>query len=64
MESENQRELTFIKSFLGCFLSNLLQATIADLLEPVSNASIARAESNGLQDREPVLTVDGAYLAF
>lgn len=64
MESEIQLELTFIKSFLGCFLSSLLQATIADLLEPVSNASIARAESNGLQDREPVLTVDGAYLAF
>lgn len=64
MGSENQRELTFIRSFLGFFLSNLLQATIADLLEPVSNASIARTELNGLQDREPVLTVDGAYLAF
>lgn len=30
---------TFTSSFFGCFLSNLLQATIADLFEPVSNAS-------------------------
>ena len=64
MGSEHQRELTFIKTFLGCFLSNLLQATIADLLDPVSKASIVRAELNEFQDREPVLTVDEAYLAI
>ncbi len=30
---------TFMSSFLGCFLSNLLQVTIADLFEPVSSES-------------------------
>jgi len=34
---ENKK--TFMSSFLGCFLSNLLQVTIADLFEPVSRES-------------------------
>ena len=36
---------TFIKMFLGCFFSSLLQATIADLFEPVSRASSLYAVS-------------------
>lgn len=37
--SRKLMERALTSSFLGCFLRSLLQATIADLLEPVSRAS-------------------------
>lgn len=45
---------TLTRSFFGCFLSNLLHASMADLFEPVSSASIyvEHSEENYVYDHE------------
>jgi len=55
-----RRQCTLSNSFLGCFLSNLLHATIADLLEPVSSASVDCRSSVAM--KSPLHTINWTNL--
>jgi len=58
-------EQTLIRSLLGCFFSSLLQATMADLFDPLSMESNKRTGKQGYYETWPQpLAVDWAYLTL